>query len=65
MNNPSSIDLIITNSTHGFQNTSTFCTGLSDFHELVVTVVKRRKTAPKEIHYRDYKKFNADDFEAD
>ena len=64
MNNPSCIDLIITNSANSFQNTSTFCTGLSDFQKLLVTVLKTsfRKTAPKEIHYRDYKKFNADDF---
>ena len=40
MNNPSCIDLIITNSPNSFQNTSTFCTGLSDFHKLVVTILK-------------------------
>ena len=64
MNNRSCIDFIITNSPNSFQNTSTFSTGLSDFHQLVVTVLKTSfiKTAPEEIHYRDYKKFNADDF---
>ena len=52
MNNPSRIDHIITNSPNSFQSTSTFCTGLFDFHKLVVTVLKIsfRKTAPKEIH---------------
>ena len=40
MNNPSCIDLIINNSPNSFQNTSTFCTGLSDFHKLVVTILK-------------------------
>ena len=64
MNNPSCIDPIITSSPNSFQNTSTFCTGLSDFYKLVVTVLKTsfRKMASKELHYRDYKKFNADDF---
>ena len=49
MNNPNCIDLIITNSPNSCQNTSTFCTGLFDFHKLVVTVLKTsfRKTAPK------------------
>ena len=53
MNNPSCINLIITNSPNGFQSSSsTFCTGPSDFYKLVVTVLKTffRKTAPKEIH---------------
>ena len=40
MNNPSCSDLIITNSPNSIQSTSTFCTGLSDFHKLVVTVLK-------------------------
>ena len=67
MNSPSCIDLIITNSPNGLQNTSSFCTRLSEFHKLVVTVLKTsfRKTAPKKIHYRDYKIFNADDFKAE
>ena len=49
MNNPSRIDFIITNNPNSFQNTSTFCTGLSDFHKLVVTVLKTslRKTIKK------------------
>ena len=67
MNNPSCIDFIITNNLHCFQNRSTFCIGLCDFHELVVTVLKTslRKTVPTEIHYRAYKKFNAYDFKAE
>ena len=31
--NSSSIDLIVTNKLHNFQNTSSFSTGLSDFHK--------------------------------
>ena len=54
MNNRSWIDLVSTNSHNSFQNMSTFCTGFSDFHKLVVTVSKTyfRKTAPAELHYR-------------
>lgn len=44
----------------------TFHIGLSsDFHKLILKVLKTsfRKKAPKELHYRDYNRFNADDFE--
>ena len=49
MNNPNCIDLITTKSPNSFQNTSTFCTAVSDFHKLVVTVLKTsfREKAPK------------------
>ena len=35
--NPSCIDLILTNCPNYFQNSSTFDTGLSDFHKLILT----------------------------
>ena len=38
--NPSSIDLILTNSHKSFQNTNVFETGLSDFHKMAVSVLK-------------------------
>ena len=37
---PSCIDLILTNKSTSFQNTSVLETGLSDFHKLTVTVMK-------------------------
>ena len=42
-------------------------TGLSDFHKMVVTVLKNSysKLKPKEIHYRSYKLFNRNDFRND
>ena len=40
MENPSCIDLFLTNSSQSFQNTTTVATGLSDFHKMVVTVMK-------------------------
>ena len=36
--NPSCVDLILTNNAMAFQNTTTVFTGLSDFHKLVLTV---------------------------
>ena len=38
--NPSSIDLFLTNFSNCFQNTTAICTGLSDFHKMIVTVQK-------------------------
>ena len=58
LNNPSCIDLFLTNFPSSFQNTCTITTGLSDFHKMVITVTKMtfHKNPPKEIYYRDYKK---------
>ena len=54
--NPSCIDLFITNSYRSFQKTTTVATGLSDFHKMTVTVLKTTfpKVAPRVITYRDY-----------
>ena len=38
IDNPSFIDLLLTNSAKDFESTSTLETGLSDFHKLVVAV---------------------------
>ena len=64
LTNPSCIDIFLTNSPSSFQNTSTIVTGLSDFHRMVVTVMKTTfpKAKPKIVYYRDYKKFNLQDF---
>ena len=40
IDNPSCIDLFITNSYLSFQNTTTVATGLSDFHKMTVTILK-------------------------
>ena len=62
--NPSCIDLFITNSYQSFLDTTTVATGLSDFHNMVVTVMKTTfpKSKPKVIQYRDYKGFVLSDF---
>ena len=56
-NNPSCIDLFV-------QNTTVITTGLSDFHKMVITVLKKsfQKAKPKIIQYRDYKKLNENNF---
>ena len=41
IDNPSSIDIILTNKKHCFQNTKVIETGLSDFHKMTVTVMKK------------------------
>ena len=38
--NPSCIDLVLTNRKKSFQSSHTIETGLSDFHKMVVTIMK-------------------------
>ena len=59
-NNLPCIDLFLTNRSRYFQNTSTIETGISDFHKLVVTVLKMfyKKQKPEIIQCRNYKTFN-------
>ena len=52
--NSSCIDLILTNCPNYFQNSSTFQTGLSDFHKLILTLFKSEipQQRPNIISYR-------------
>ena len=61
---PSCIDLFLTNCRNSFESALTIETGLSDFHKLIVTVlkVKHEKIPPKIIQYRDYKNFDSTKF---
>ena len=61
---PTCIDLILTDCPGSFQNSSVIETDLSDFHKMVVTVMKipYRKTEPRVINYRDYKIFSYEGF---
>ena len=65
--NPSCIDLFLTNRPRTFQCTATVETGISDFHKLVVTVLKTfyKKQRPKIVNYRDYKNFENGNFRQD
>ena len=61
------IDLFLTNSPHSFQNTVTISTGLSDFHKMIITVLKSSfiKLKAREMYYRDYKNFSTSSFRED
>ena len=65
--NPSCLDLYITNSYRSFQGTTAVTTGLSDCHKMVVTVLKTTfpKAEPKVITYRDYSSYCVEDFGRD
>ena len=54
VHNPSCIDVILTNNAVAFQNTTIVLIGLSDFHKLILTVLKTSipKSKPKLISYR-------------
>ena len=67
VDNPSCIDLFLTNTSLSFQNTCTIETGLSDFHKMAVTVMKTTfpKAQPKIVYYRDYKNFDLSKFRAE
>ena len=60
VNNPSCIDLILTNRSKSFQKTTAIETGLSDFHKMTITIMKAvfKKKKPKIIQYREYTKFS-------
>ena len=57
-NNASCIDLFLTHTIRNFQESQGFETRLSDFHKLVVTVLKSTfpKSTPKITTYISYKK---------
>ena len=61
MQNPSCIDLLLTNNSCAFQQNTALCSGISDCHKLVLTVLKMSipKGNPRQITYRDYKKFDS------
>ena len=67
IDNPSCVDLILTNKSRFFQYTTVIETGLSDFHKLTVTQMKYtfHKQQPKILNYRNYKIFNNDNFRND
>ena len=66
-NNPSSIDVMLTNRKLSFQNSMTIETGLSDHHKMTTSVLKVffKKKAPVKVNYRAYKNFNESNFKND
>ena len=67
VNNPSSIDVMLTNRENSFRNSITIETGLSDHHKMTISILKTsyKKKEPSKITYRSYKNFNGADFRKD
>ena len=65
--NPSCIDLILTNRSKSFQDSMVIETGLSDFHKTSLTVMKvfYKKQKPNIITYHSYKHFDNEAFLTD
>ena len=65
LSSPTSIDLILTNKKNFFMKSTTFETGMSDFHKLTTTISRNTisKGNAKKIFYRDYKAFDHSTFE--
>ena len=63
-NNPSCIDLFVTNSPRSFQNTIIFASGLPDFRKMTLTILKSTflKGRPKQIASRKFKNFDLNNF---
>ena len=64
VNKPSCIDLFLTNNSKCFEDCLTLETGLSDFNELIVTIMKTKheRISPKIVNYKDYKNFDTKTF---
>ncbi|XP_057310198.1 uncharacterized protein LOC130648176 [Hydractinia symbiolongicarpus] len=67
IDNPTNIDLILTNHPRSFCHSRAIETGLSDFHKLTMTVLKANfaKRKPKIKNYRAYRNFNNVNFRHD
>ena len=63
-NNPTCIHLILSNTPRSFKSTCVIETGLSDFHLMTLTVMKKsfRKFHLRLINYRSYKNFSNEAF---
>ena len=57
--NPTCIDLILTNMPRSFQSTCVIETGLSDFHLMTLTVMRTnlKENKPRIINYKSYNNF--------
>ena len=62
--NPSCTDFILSNRRKSFFKTNILFTGLSDFHNLVLSIFKITfpKSKLKEITYRNFKNFSEENF---
>ena len=65
LSSPTCTDLILTNKKNFFMKSTTFETGMFDFHKLTTTILRKTisKGNTKKIFYRDYKAFDRNTFE--
>ena len=65
--NGSCIDLILTNRKYSFKNTTSYETGLSDHHHIILTMFKItfQQKEPKCLIYRYYKNFMFENFKSE
>ena len=65
--NLSTVDLFITNTPSSFMKTTTNWADLSDFHKMIITVMRTTfpKAEPKIVKYRDYSKYDNEAFSID
>ena len=62
--NPTSIDVILTNKNRSFMHTKSVVNGLSDWHSIIFTMFKKQITRlnPIEVKYRSFKDFDEQSF---
>ena len=65
--NPTSIDMNLTNRSEDFRASCCIETGISDFHKMVISILYAdyKKIKPTKVKYRNYKKFNIGHFKAE
>ena len=64
VNNPTCVDLLISNKEKCFKSATAIDTGLSDFHKMALVVLKKKseRAKPRVITYRDYRHFDGNSF---
>ena len=64
--NPTCIDLMLTNAPRSFQSKCVLETGLSGFHLMILAVIRKsfKKLQPRIINYRSYKNASNETFKS-
>ena len=67
LNNPSLIDVILTNKSKSIKSTINLSLGISDFHNYIsaATRLSCPSSEPKLVHYRSFKNFNEESYRKD
>ena len=67
LENPSCIDIFLTNSALSFQGNTALSSGMSDCHKMVITVMKTtfQKVKARDVSYRSYTNFDDQQFKTE